>query len=217
MNPARQGRAIGYVRVSTARQVESGAGLKDQERTIRDECERRGWSLVRIASDPGASAKSMKKRPGLTKALDDLDAGNADTLVVAKLDRLSRSVIDLNKVMQRAQRHGWGLVILDLAVDTTTATGELVANQVGSVAQWERRIIGERIKAALAVKKAEGVQLGRPRSVPDDVRARIVRERDAGATWQAVADSLNNDGIATGQKAGGTWYPNTVRRIYNSA
>ena len=158
----------------------------------------------------------MKKRPGLTKALDDLDAGNADTLVVAKLDRLSRSVIDLNKVMQRAQQHGWGLVILDLAVDTTTATGELVANQVGSVAQWERRIIGERIKAALAVKKAEGVQLGRPRSVPDDVRVRIVHDRDAGATWQAVADSLNSDGVRTGQKPGAKWYPNTVRRIYNA-
>jgi DNA invertase Pin-like site-specific DNA recombinase len=215
MNPARQGRAIGYVRVSTGRQAESGAGLAAQENAIRTECERRGWTLLRIASDPGASGASMRHRPGLLEALEDLDAGSADTLVVAKLDRLSRSLVDLSSLMERARGRGWGLAILDTDVDTTTASGELVANVMGSVAQWERRIIGERTTDALAAKKAQGVKLGRPRTVPEDVRARIVSERDAGATWQAVADALNDDGVPLGQ-GGRRWYPNTVRRLYLS-
>jgi DNA invertase Pin-like site-specific DNA recombinase len=213
VNPARQGRAIGYVRVSTAEQADSGAGLSAQETAIRTECERRGWTLLRIASDPGVSGATMTKRPGLSAALDDLDDGSADSLVVAKLDRLSRSLIDLNKVMERAKKHGWGLTILDSDVDTTTASGELVANVMGSVAQWERRAIGERTRDALAAKKAQGVKLGRPRTVPNEVRARIARDRDAGATWQAITDALNAENVPTGQ-GGSQWYAATVRRIY---
>jgi hypothetical protein len=81
---------IGYVRVSTADQVESGLGLAAQETAIREEAERRGWDLE-IVRDEGRSGKRVN--PGLRSALDDLRAGLADGLVVAKLDRLARSVV----------------------------------------------------------------------------------------------------------------------------
>lgn len=205
-------RAVGYTRVSTGEQADSGAGLAAQEAAIRAECERRGWALVTVESDAGASGSTMGRRTALANALAMLESGEADTLVVAKLDRLSRSLVDLATLMERARSKGWGLTILDTDVDTTTASGELIANVMGSVAQWERRIIGERTKAALAVKRAQGVQLGRPRTVPPDVRQRITALRASGATWRAVADTLNAEGVPTGQ--GGTqWYANTARRI----
>jgi DNA invertase Pin-like site-specific DNA recombinase len=91
--------------------------------------------------------------------------------------------VDLAYVMERARRGGWKLCVLDADVDTTTAGGELVANVLGSVAQWERRIISERTKAGLA-KVRETKTLGRPPSVPEAVRARVMELRGAGMTWQ---------------------------------
>lgn len=215
VTPTKQGRAIGYTRVSTTDQAERGASLAAQEAAIRAECERRGWTLIHVFTDAGKSGASMNKRSALASALQRLDAGEADTLVVAKLDRLSRSLVDLASLMERARHAGWGLAILDTDVDTTTASGELVANVMGSVAQWERRIIGERTKAGLAAKRAEGVVLGRPRTVSSPVRRRIARLRDSGLSWRAIAERLNADGVPTGQ-GGAHWHANTARRIYEA-
>ena len=168
-----------------------------------------------LHTDAGSSGKSMEHRPDLARALEALDRGEADTLVVAKLDRLSRSLIDLAALMERARAKGWGLCILDTDVDTTTANGELVANVMGSVAQWERRIIGERTKAALAAKRAQGVKLGRPRlPVDDTARQRIAELRADDLTWREVAAQLNAEGVPTGQ--GGRWHANTARRIHHA-
>ena len=79
-------------------------------------------------------------------------------------------------------------------------------------AELERRLIGERTKAALAVKKAQGVRLGRPRILPDDVVERIVASRESGLTWKAIAQDLNEGGVPTAQ-AGREWYPATVRSV----
>jgi DNA invertase Pin-like site-specific DNA recombinase len=98
----------------------------------------------------------------MTQALDILTKGEAHALVVTKLDRLTRSVSDLADLMERAQAEGWALVVIELGIDTTTSGGRLVANVMASVSQWEREAIGERTKAALAVKRAEGHRLGRP-------------------------------------------------------
>jgi len=83
-------------------------------------------------------------------------------------------------------------------------------------AELERRLIGERTKAALAVKRAQGVRLGRPRTLPDKVVNRIVRERANGRTWTAIADGLEADRVATAQ-GGLRWYPATVRSVAMSA
>jgi DNA invertase Pin-like site-specific DNA recombinase len=175
--------AIGYARVSTFKQANRGVSLEAQADAIRSECERRGWTLADVCVDAAKSGKSLDKRDAFKRALVMLDAGEADVLVAAKLDRLSRSVVDLAYVMERARRGGWKLCVLDADVDTTTAGGELVANVLGSVAQWERRIISERTKAGLA-KVRETKTLGRPPSVPEAVRARVMELRGAGMTWQ---------------------------------
>ena len=170
---------------------------------------------MEIIEDAGYSAKDLK-RPGVQSALDVLKQGGADALVVAKLDRLSRSMLDFASIMAMATKQGWGLIALDCAVDTTTPAGEAMANVLATFAQFERRLISQRTKDALAVKRAQGVRLGRPRQLPQDVVDRLTRERERGATLSAIAEGLNGDRVATAQ-GGKSWYASTVRTVLRSA
>ena len=145
---------VGYVRVSTDEQAVSGLGLAAQRAAIEAECARRGWTLVAVHED-ALSGKSLK-RPGMSAALEAVESGVAAAIVVAKLDRLSRSLADFASLMARAQSGHWNLVALDLGIDLTTAAGEFMANVMASAAQWERRIIGQRTRDTLAVKRAMG-------------------------------------------------------------
>lgn len=207
-------RAIGYCRVSTAEQGDSRAGLEAQEAVIRAEIRHRGWDLVDIRSDV-ASGKTLRRRDNLGRTLRDLRDGQADALVVAKLDRLSRSVLDFAGVMETAASEGWSIVVLDLGVDTTTTNGELIANIMIALAQWERRIIGDRTKAALNAVRARGTKLGRKSGVsPETLRLmRVLRE--SGKSYGAVAVALTNEGVPTAQ--GGRWHAATVRKILESS
>jgi DNA invertase Pin-like site-specific DNA recombinase len=209
----RSGLVIGYVRVSTAEQADSGLGLAAQRAAITAECSRRGWALDGVYEDAGASGKGLAGRPQLARALARLDGGDASTLVVAKLDRLTRSVRDAADMLDRSARRGWSLVALDLGVDTTTPSGEAMANVMAVFAQLERRLIGQRTKDALAVRRSQGVRLGRPRSLPELVVERIVAEHDQGGSWSAIARGLDSDGVPTAQ-GGKCWYPATVRAVY---
>lgn len=202
---------VGYLRVSTDEQGESGAGLAAQADAIHREVDRRGWTLIETYTDV-ASGKSRAQRPGLEAALSDVHEGRAGTLIVAKLDRLSRSLIDFASIMAAARDRGWNLVALDLGVDLSTPAGEFLASVMASAAQWERRIIGQRTSDALRARRAEGVVLGRPRTVPDSVRARITTERAAGKSFYAIARDLNAEGVPTGQ-GGVQWYPSSVRAV----
>jgi DNA invertase Pin-like site-specific DNA recombinase len=201
--------AIGYCRVSTDQQGESGAGLQAQKRAIHLEVERRGWAFQTMYADI-ASGKSIRRRSDLATALEVMADGEADLLVVAKLDRLSRSLLDFADLMARAQREGWGIVALDIGVDTSTINGELVASIIMALAQWERRIIGQRTKDALGVVKDRGVVLGRP-VMMDPATVTLMRLlRSNGRSYGAVAKMLNNEGVPTAQ-GGAKWYASTVR------
>src|SRR5262249_40156314 len=149
------GKAIGYVRCSTEEQADSRAGLDAQRAAILAEARRRGWDEadLTIVEDAGFSGRDLR-RPGIEEALESLRRRNADTLVVSKLDRLSRSLVDFAGLMARASREKWALIALDLNVDTSTPAGEAMAAMLATFAQFERRLIGERTKAALAMKKA---------------------------------------------------------------
>jgi DNA invertase Pin-like site-specific DNA recombinase len=201
-------RVLGYVRVSTDEQKDSRAGLDAQRAAIVSECERRGWQLVGVIEDAGYSAKDMK-RPGIQEALRVLESGDSTALVASKLDRLSRSMIDFTALMAQAQKQGWALVALDCAVDTTTPAGEAMANVLATFAQFERRLISQRTRDALAVKRAKGVRLGRPPTLPQSVVRRIQRQRARGDTLKKIADDLNRSGTPTAQ-GGVRWYPATV-------
>ena len=202
-------RVIGYVRVSTEEQGLSGAGLQAQRAAIIAECKRRGWTLIRIAEDVG-SGKDLK-RPGIRAALDALAAGEASALVVAKLDRLSRSMLDFARIMATAHKQSWALVALDVQVDTTTPSGEAMAHMLATFSQFERRLISERTKQALAQKRAAGVRLGAAPEIDPAVGERIRTERAAGRTLREIADRLTTDGVPTAR--GGRWHASTIQRV----
>jgi DNA invertase Pin-like site-specific DNA recombinase len=203
---------IAYIRVSTHEQADSRAGLDAQRTAILREAKRRDWHEADIEwiEDAGFSAKTLK-RPGLSAALDSLRLKEANVLAVAKMDRLSRSLLDFAGIMQRAQRESWTLLALDSPADLTTPTGEAMAGVLAVFAQLERRLIGQRTKDALAERRAAGVVLGRPRTLAGNVVARIVREHKAGAAYAAIARQLTADGVATAH--GGKWTATTVRKI----
>jgi DNA invertase Pin-like site-specific DNA recombinase len=208
-------RVIAYLRVSTVEQGESGAGLEAQLAAINGEVTRRGWELVAVHRDVGVSGKSLARREGLASAIADLESGHADALIVSKLDRLSRSLLDFAGLMERSRVQGWSLVALDLGVDTSTPSGEMMANILATFAQFERRLIGQRTREALAVKRAQGIRLGRPPVLPQDVRDRIHSGRGTGKTLRAIAAELNADGIATAH-GGQKWHVETIRRVLAS-
>ncbi|MGI9119552.1 MAG: recombinase family protein [Acidimicrobiales bacterium] len=144
-----------------------------------------------------------------------LPSGQASALVVAKLDRLSRSLLDFAGLMERGRQKGWALVALDLGVDTTTPAGEMMANVLASFAQYERRLIGQRTKDALAIKRAQGVRLGRPPTIPGALVARLVAEHSAGATITEIARRLTDEQVPTVQ-GGARWWPSTVSAVLSS-
>jgi DNA invertase Pin-like site-specific DNA recombinase len=210
-SPSTSVRVVGYVRVSTEEQGDQGAGMEAQRRAITTACLARGWELAAIHEDV-ASCKSVSRRPRLETAMAAIRSGDAVALVVAKMDRLSRSVIDAARTIEDARREGWNLVALDLGVDFSTAAGTAMAQMTAVFAELERRLIGEWTRAALAVKKAQCVHLGRPPALDEKVRRRIRRERAAGRTLRAIADRLNADAVPTGH-GGARWHPSTVRFV----
>lgn len=199
-------RAITYRRVSTREQGESGLGLDAQAAALASTIEAKGWEHVADFHDV-STGKKRNGRHGLERALEMLERGDADVLAVAKLDRLARSVVDFGKIVKQSKEQGWALKVLDPDVDTSTASGRLCANVLIAVSEWEGDIISERTRAGLAQSKK---QLGGRKVVPDEVRERIAAMRADGTTLQAIANTLNDEGVATG-KGGAQWYPSTVR------
>jgi DNA invertase Pin-like site-specific DNA recombinase len=198
---------IGYLRVSTEEQANSGLGLEAQRDTIQRYADAHGWEVVWY-EDAGLSARSMD-RPALQEALASLHPKQraVNGLVVAKLDRLSRSVADFSGVLGLARARRWALVAIDLSVDTSTPTGELVANVMMSVAQWERRVIGERTSAAMQAAMRQGRHMGRVSTLPRSTGHRLLALR-AQHTLAATAALLNAEGLTTA--TGETWSPNNV-------
>jgi DNA invertase Pin-like site-specific DNA recombinase len=211
-------RAIGYARVSTSEQAVSGAGLEDQRRKLVAEIAHRGWQLADLVVDEGESGKDLA-RPGIRAALERLAAGDADALVVTKLDRLTRSTLDFAETLAWAGRLGVRLVVLDLGIDTSTETGKLVASVMASVAEWERGAIASRTRDAAAIRRSEGGKMGRP-SVRDTnpalakriaaMRAELTPAGRHHYTWQAIADQLNAEGIPT-VRGGTKWRVSAVQ------
>ncbi len=205
-------RALAYLRVSTEEQVTNGNGLDAQRLTVTAEAERRGWQ-VEVVADEGASGKHVKPR---TAFLDQLAAGRADALIVSMLDRLARSVLHSADIVNLAHAQGWDLVVCDLGVDLSTPQGRAMANMLATFAEFERDLIGVRTREGLAAAKARGKQIGRPRLAPSAVVDRIVRAREQGASFSAIARELTAATVLSPQGRP-AWQASTVRRIYNTA
>jgi DNA invertase Pin-like site-specific DNA recombinase len=208
------GRVLAYLRVSTEEQGVSGLGIGAQRASLQAEALRRGWDEVVYVVDQGYSAKTLD-RPALAAALDDLAAGRAGLLVVAKVDRLSRSTLNFLELMARAAAEGWKIVALDCGVDMTTPQGELMVTTMAAFAQFERRMIAQRTRDAMAVRRAQGRPISRP-TVAADVAARIVAMREEGMTLQAIADVFNDEGLPTARGAP-HWRPSVIRSALGRA
>jgi site-specific DNA recombinase len=225
-------KVIGYVRVSTSEQATVGVSLAAQADKIRKFADLHELALVGIDEDPGESAKTLD-RPGLARALGRLDRGEAAGIVVAKLDRLTRSVVDWNILIGRHFGEGAGRKLFSVSdsIDTRTAAGRLVMNILMSVAQSERETIVERTQDAMRHKRARGERLGTipfgrqlgpdGRTLIDDpdeqaalalMRSLRGAESGGGLTpFRAIARTLNERGIPSKTRA--PWTHTTVTKI----
>lgn len=218
---------VGYVRVSTEEQAAEGVSLAAQRAKLEQYAALYGLDLVAVEVDAGVSAKSLD-RPGLSAALALLDGGQADGLLIAKLDRLSRSVADWNSLIERYFGPSSSKQLFSVAdsIDTRTAAGRLVLNVLMSVAQWERETVVERTRDAVSHKRSRGERLGQipyGRALGDDGRTlipdpaeqavidRAIELDVRGFSSREIARELNSRGVPS--KGGRRWHHSTVRAI----
>ncbi len=213
--------AVGYTRVSTDQQANEGVSLAAQEEKVRAMALVQGVELLEVITDAGESAKDTD-RPGLQRLLELVDSRDVQVIIIAKLDRLTRSVKDLADLLQRFQKRGVSLVSVAESLDTASAAGRLVLNIMTAVSQWEREAIGERTATALRHKRAHsrvfnhtpyGFRRDGDALVPVAEEQAIINRirlyRSDDWSLQRIADSLNADQVPT--KQGSKWFPQTVK------
>jgi site-specific DNA recombinase len=193
---------VGYSRVSTEDQARDGVSMSAQEAKLEAYCLVKDWTLVKVIRDEGYSAKHLK-RPGLEALLALVTSREVEAVIVYKLDRLTRSVSDLDKLVRLLDRHDVALVSLQESLDATTATGRLMMNLLASVSQWEREVIGERTSDALQHLKAQGKRYCHTVYDNAEVIALMHQLRTDGLSYEAIAQHLNHAGIPTAR--GNPW------------
>lgn len=220
-------RVVGYPRVSTEEQAGSGVSLQAQASKIRQYAELHDLELVEMIEDPGASAKSLD-RPGLKRVFEYLDSGRADGVVIAKLDRLTRSVADLDRLINWYFGETGGKQLFSVAdsIDTRTAAGRMVLNILMTVAQWERETICERTQAAMDHKRVKGERLGtipygfrlgpdgkKLEPFPSEMKVIGLMRlyRDTGLSFRAIARELDSIGIPS--RSGSSWASSTIAQL----
>jgi DNA invertase Pin-like site-specific DNA recombinase len=158
-----------------------------QLRELREYCHRRGWEVSQEYVDVGISG-GKEKRPELDKLLADAHKRHFDAVVVWRFDRFARSVSHLLRALETFRSLGIEFVSLSEQVDTSTPTGKMIFTVLGAVAELERSLIVERVRAGLRNAVAKGKKLGRPRKVRNGTE--IKRLRAEGASWRTVGRAL---------------------------
>jgi DNA invertase Pin-like site-specific DNA recombinase len=173
-----------YSRVSTGNGAQSP---EMQIRELREYCKRRGWKISHEFVDVGISG-TKESRPQLDKLIAAAHLRRFDAVVCWRFDRFARSVSHLLRALETFKALGIEFVSLSEQVDTSTPTGKMVFTVLGAVAELERNLIAERVKAGLRNARAKGKTLGRPRKIANCDE--INRLRSQGATWRAVGTAL---------------------------
>jgi DNA invertase Pin-like site-specific DNA recombinase len=219
---------IGYIRVSSEEQADSGLSLEAQRLRVQQFAELSGWQLVHTFEDAGVSAKNLE-RPALQEALKELRPGRI--LLALKIDRLTRCVPDLYELDALVSDQGAEWATVTEKIDTSTATGRMLRTFIALIAEWERGIIAERTVAALGEKKRRRERLGTTplgyktiegadglKLVVEDAdemeTVRLIREwhnEGKGLGLREIARRLTAEGHKT--KRGGAWEPITVSRL----
>ncbi len=209
---------IGYIRVSTEEQAQSGLGLEAQERLLRAYCEAKSILLDDLLVDAGYSGKDLN-RPGIAELLRRVRERQVGAVITLKIDRLSRRVIDTLNIVETLRKHDTAIVFVQEAIDTTTAAGKAMLTVIAAFAEMERNYISERTRSALAAKKARGERLGNPAFglLHGEERVRqVARElRSQQLSLRAIASALQDRGFVPRRAA--TWSPEMVRRLLNRA
>lgn len=216
-------KAIGYIRVSTEGQASEGVSLDAQSAKIRAYCDLNDLELVEIICDAGKSAKNTE-RDGLQQCLTMLSNNEASALIVYKLDRLSRKVLDALNLISEIESYGASLHSIVEKLDTQSALGKFFVNMTAALSQLERDQVSERTIMAMAHKKELGQHCGSPAYGFEMVEKKLVKVASEcqaialiqamkleGATLQQIADELNAQGITT--KRGNQWQPIQVSRV----
>ena len=220
-------RSVIYLRVSTKDQAENGVSLADQRARAEAMCVVRGDELVEVIADE-ESGKNLN-RPGFQHLKEMVERREVDSVIICKLDRLTRSLGDLAQLLELFDKYDVALVSLSESLDTKSAAGRLVINVMGAVAQWEREVISERTKAALDFKKSKGQRVGNlpfgyslgkngllvenPLEMEIAKAVRDLRD-NLRLSYRAVAESLNRQGYRT--RNGGNWRHEAIEDIYKA-
>ena len=216
-------RVGGYVRVSQERAAKNGYGLGAQEQEVRRFVDYKAWTLVELFREEGVSGYK-KDRPAMDRLLADAKAGRFDVVVFPSIDRAGRSVRDVIEIDRALRAAGVDTVFLREGVDTSTPTGELFRNIMASLAEFEGRVIYERLSKGKRKKASEGgytggwVPYGYRRTedgeiavVPDEaaVVERIFGLAAEGRSLASVAKALREEKAPT--RNGGKWRPSTIQ------
>ncbi len=225
-------KAIGYTRCSTQEQSDSGLGLDAQTERIRAYCAMRKLVLADIVTDAGVSGgKPLAARDGGQRLLCALRQNKAQAVVMLKLDRMFRNAADCLNTVEKWERSGVALHVVDLggnAIDTTSAAGRFMLVVLAGAAEMDRNLTRERTRSAMAVRRANGHRIG---AVPygfdlaDDGKALVAKPseqavvdqmkalRAKGWTLEAIAEELTERGVPTKTRRSNRWAHQAVARI----
>ncbi|HEY1680433.1 MAG TPA: recombinase family protein [Candidatus Tumulicola sp.] len=220
------GLTVGYIRVSSDDQAENGASLDCQEARVRAYAEAMDLPLHEVIADAGVSAKTLQ-RPGMTRILAGVRDGSIVRVIALKLDRYTRSIRDLDSILELFKEHKASLVSVSDQLDTKTASGRLIVNMLGSVAQWEREIIAERTSDVLADKRQKGQVYGSTpfgyrrdgkQLLPDEFEQNALQEAlrmdRAESSFREIGRMLTERGARP--KRAAVWHASSVRAMLRS-
>lgn len=215
-----------YIRVSTEDQAREGYSIQAQKNKLEAYCVSQGWDVVGFYIDDGYSAKDLE-RPEMKRMLKHIEQGLIDCVLVYRLDRLTRSVLDLYKLLEIFERHNCKFKSATEVYDTTTAMGRMFITIVAAMAQWERENLAERVRMGMQEKARQGKWAVSTAPFGYDIdRATdtlVINQQEAvtvrkiydmylsGTGMNKIALSLNNQGILT--KSGAAWTSNKVKYI----
>lgn len=179
----------------------------DMVASIRSLARRSGWSLEEIVVGGKAKRDACFRR---------LRRGEASVLMLGRLRDVSPVLTDLTSVCRRAAAEGWILTSVDVPLRTDTPAGRALTTLLDAMMEFERKDLGARVRRGIEKRRATGARFGRPRILDPEIIDQICRARNEGGTYKAIADDLNERGVATAH-GGARWYPSTVRKVIEGA
>jgi DNA invertase Pin-like site-specific DNA recombinase len=201
-------RVIGY---ATCTADNGTLELKQQSSAIARECQHRGLQLMEVVGERETATRKGPNRPGLSYALDRIQSGGAEALVVAELARIAGSAAELGTIMELLAGINVRLIAVSPRLDTDCEEGRLAAEVLIEVSRWERNRLSERTRHGLEAARMKGKSTGRGAVTDDpDLRARIAAMRSEGMTLQAIADRFNEEGVPT-VRGGAKWRHSSVQ------